>query len=145
MKQKTFVTLALLLGIGLGAAFGPAAGRWMPSAQAAPPVVVPGGALASIMAGKPYPLSLKSEQIDTSYSYIGLVDLQGKLATYVTKGETVSLAGETYLVAYESLLLVTPGEPLRPTPGKTATLILIDFKAVQAMGGFAPVPPPASK
>lgn len=104
------------------------------------------GSLADLLAGKLFPLTQPVNQLDPAYHSLALVDAQGKAGTYMSKGETFSIGGETFLVAYElpvrNLPPPTPGQP-RP-PALPASLTLINLRAVQAMGGFRLGPPPAS-
>lgn len=111
-----------------------------------PPVLPAPGSLADLLAGRLFPLTQPVNQLDPAYHSVALVDAQGKAGTYMSKGETFAIGGETFLVAYDiptrNLPPPTPGQPRPPAPN--ASLTLINLRAVQAMGGFRIGPPPAS-
>ena len=117
-----------------------------PPVKAAPPVAATAtpaaGALADLYSGKTYPLTLKAEQIDSTYHMVALVDAQGHPSLYATRGETVGTGGETFLVCYEVTLTNTKAHPPLPQAGTMADLIYINLHAVEAMGDIMPIPAP---
>ncbi len=111
-----------------------------PAALAAPAGDKSGGvsasapvSLASLLSGKAYAPALKAADIDASFQMVDLVDTQGKPGTYVTKGETAAVGGETFLVAY--FVVPVPGQPASLTipTGATLRLAFINMRYVQAM------------
>ncbi len=146
MKQKTILTTALLGAIIGGALLGLTLGRSLPTAQAAPmplPTKTSGGT-ADLFNGKTFPLTLMTDDIDTTYHLVAFVDAQGKPGTYVTKGETVTLGGETFVAAYAAPLLDAKGN-FQPKSGETAVLTLINLRSVEAVVGIRPILPAASE
>jgi len=148
MKQKSLLTMTLLGGALAGTLLGLGATRLTPLAQAAPAkeaTTAPGGAnaatLADIFAGKTYPLTLPAEKIDSSYHLVGLVDAQGKPAQIATRGETVAVGGETFLICYDVPVTSAQTRPPQPKAGATGTLIYVNLRMVQAMGGIIPITP----
>lgn len=89
--------------------------------------------LASLLSGKVYPPTLRAEQVDAAFQMVDLVDMQGKPGTYVTKGETASAGGETFLVTY--FVVPVPGQPAAATvpSGSTLRLAFINMRYLQAM------------
>lgn len=143
MKQKGIMTTMLLGGALAGMLLGLAATRLTPSVKAAPPAAAtaPAGAMADLFRGKTYPLTLKAEQIDTTYHLVALVDAQGRPSLYATRGETAAVGGETFLVCYDVPVTNAKTHPPQPKAGETANLIFINMRAVQAMGGIVPILP----
>ncbi len=148
MKQKNLLTMTLLGGALAGTLLGLEATRLTPTAQAAPAkeaAAAPGGAvsatLADIFAGKTYPVTLPAEKIDSSYHIIGLVDAQGKPAQVASRGETVAVGGETFLVCYNVPLTSAQTHPPQPKAGTTGDLVYVNLRMVQAMGGIIPITP----
>jgi len=146
MKPKTLWITTLLAGALAGMGLAVAATRLTPAALAAPASVAtaasPAGALAEMLAGKTYPLTLKAEQIDASYHLVGLVDAQGQSSVYATRGETLSTGGETFLVCYSVATTNSPIRAPQPKAGATANLIYINMHAVEAVGGIIAIAPP---
>lgn len=145
MRQNTTLTAALLGGTLALMGLGLAATRLTPAAKAAPtPVTATAatGAMADLLAGRTYPLTLKAEQIDSSYHLIALVDGQGQLSRYATRGETASAGGETFLVCYDVPLTNAKTHPPQPQSGATGGLLYVNMRAVEAMGGILPIQPP---
>lgn len=166
MKPKATAILALLGASLCATLFGAAAKR--PAAQAAPaaPVVSAApatGALSDLLSGRLYPNSLPIEQMTTGFHLVTLVDAQGHPATVATKGDTVTLAGESFLVAYTVAAPPTPSPSPAPAgqtgaapagadqagtanagqtspPNTTAQLTLINMRYVQAMGVIRDLP-----
>lgn len=126
---------ALLL---TGAASGVASHR--PAAQAAPAAdkpsaapVNPSASLANLLSGKTYAPTLKAEQIDASFQMVDLVDTQGKPGAYATKGETATVGGETFLVAYFAVPAAGQSASATIPSGSTLRLAFINMRYVQAM------------
>lgn len=153
MKPKSLLTMTLLGGALAGTFLGLGATRLTPTAQAAPAkesskgtaATVPGGPTAAplvdVFSGKTYPLTLPAEKIDSSYHLVGLVDAQGKPAQIATRGETLAVGGETFLVCYDVALTNAQTHPPQPKAGATGTLIYVNLRMVQAMGGIIPITP----
>ena len=145
MKQKALLTATLLGGALAGMGLGLAATRLTPTALAAPaPAAASLGPMAEMLAGKTYPVTLKAEQIDSSYHLVGLVDAQGQSSLYATRGDMLTVGGETFLVCYNVATTNSPVNPPQPKAGATANLIYIDMRAVEAIGGIIPIAPPAA-
>ncbi len=148
MSGKT--STALLVGISMAAgALGTKFVRLMPPVQAAPVAAKPAAAasnpLGDMLAGKTFPLTVSTEQMNAGYRLVALVDAQGKPSLYATQGQTTSAGGETYLVAYEVTLTDLKTNPIpQPKPGTTGQIIFIDLHAIQAMGGIIPIQPAPS-
>ena len=144
MKPNARLTAALLGGALAGIGVGLAAMRLTPTAWAAPgpAVTAPANPLTTMMDGKAYPLTLKAEQIDSSFHLVGLVDTQGQSSLYATRGETLTVAGETFWVCYSVPTTNSPIHPPQPKAGATANLIYINMRAVEAVGGIIPIAPP---
>ncbi len=101
------------------------------------------GPLADLLSGKTFPASLKSEQYDSTFHLVDLVDLQGKAGTYATRGAVVTIGSETYLAAYP--VLFAPGSRSKALfPGAGGDLALINLHSVQAMLNIRDVPPVGS-
>jgi len=131
-----FLAALLLLGLGLTMA------SHRPAAQAATataPSLTP--SLADALGGKVYPATLKAEQIDETFRMVDLVDAQGNPGTYATRGETVTLGGETFLVAYFFPVPAHQPQPQQPPPGGIAHLAYINMHYVVAMLNPHPVAP----
>jgi hypothetical protein len=148
MKQKNLLTMTLLGGALAGTLLGLGATRLTPIAQAAPAkeaTTAPNGTtaapLADVFSGKTYPLTLPAEKIDSSYHLVGLVDAQGKPAQIATRGETVAVGGETFLICYDVPVTSAQTRPPQPKAGATGTLIYVNLRMVQAMGGIIPITP----
>ena len=153
MKPKSLLTITLLGGTLAGMALGLGATRLLPPAQAAPvkaapkealPVLPVGSALADVFAGKTYSTTLAAEKIDSTYHLVALVDAQGKPSLLATRGETFAAAGETFLVCYEVPLTNAQStdarkNPPQPKAGTVGTLICINLRSMQAMGGIIPI------
>lgn len=141
MKQKNLLTITLLGGALAGTFLGLGATRLTPSARAAPVKEAAAAPLADQLSGKAFPLSLPAEKIDSNYHLVGLVDAQGKPAQIATRGDTTVMGGETFLVCYD--VPVTEGKihPPQPKAGATGTLIYVNLRMVQAMGGIIPIAP----
>ena len=140
MKQKTLLTTMLLGGAMAGMLVGLAATRLTPAVKAATPAAAV-GAMAELFAGKTYPLTLKADQINTSYHLVFLVDAQGRPSQYATRGETVAAGGETFLVCYDVPIAAAKTHPPQPKAGETGQLIYINIHAVQAIGGIISILP----
>ena len=144
MKRK-LLTITVLGSALAGTFLGLGATRLMPAAHAAPvkeAAATPANAsLADQLSGKTFPLSLPAEKIDSSYHLVGLVDAQGKPAQIATRGDTTVMGGETFLVCYD--VPVTEGKihPPQPKAGGTGTLIYVNLRMVQAVGGIIPIEP----
>lgn len=111
-----------------------------PAARADDKAAPAPGTVAALLSGTPYPATLKAVLLDTPYRQVDLVDAQGKLGTYITKGDTTTAGGETFLVAY--FAPPDPGTPAGTTAvPRTATLhlALINMRFVQAMTNPRPV------
>jgi len=148
MEQKSLLTITLLGGALAGTFLGMEATRLTPAAQAAPAkeaATTPGGTtaatLADVFSGKTYPLTLPAEKLDSSYHLVGLVDAQGKPAQIATRGETVAVGGETFLICYDVPVTSAQTRPPQPKAGATGTLIYVNLRMVQAMGGIIPITP----
>lgn len=116
-------------------------------ASAAPLPAPASASLPSLLSGKAYPAALKAGDVDASFQIVDLVDTQGKPGTYATKGETATVGGETFLVAY--FVAPVPGQPASPTipTGATLHLAFINMRYVQAMlnpHSALPQTPPAA-
>lgn len=140
------LTMTLLGGALAGMFLGLGATRLMPLAQAAPAkeaaVTTPAAApLADVLSGKTYPVTLPAEKIDSHFHIIGLVDAQGKPAQVATRGETVAVGGETFLVCYDVPVTNAQTRPPQPKAGTTGNLIYVNMRMVQAMGGIIPITP----
>ena len=148
MKQKTTVTATLLGGALAGMVLGLTATRLTPMAKAAPTPVTAtaAGTAADLLEGKTYPVTLKAEQFDSTYHILALVDAQGQISRYATRGETASLGGETFLVCYDVPLTDAKTHPPQPQAGAVGNLIYVNMRAVEAMGGIIPITaqPPAA-
>ncbi len=142
MNQKALLTTTLLGGALAGMGLVLAATRLTPTALAAPAPAVAAGPMAEMLTGKTYPVTLKAEQIDSSYHLVGLVDAQGQSSMYATRGEMLTVGGETFLVCYNVATTNSPVNPPQPKAGATANLIYIDMRAVEAIGGILPIAPP---
>ena len=143
MKQKVILTATLLSGMLIGACL--TATRLTPTAHAAPMTAAPAvsaAPLAEMLGGKTYPRTLKAEQVDSTFHLLGLVDAQGQSNLYATRGVTVAVGGETFLVCYSVATTNSPTSPPQPKAGATANLVYINLRAVQAMGGIVPIAPP---
>ncbi len=143
MKQKVILTATLLGGILIGACL--TATRLMPTVHAAPITAAPAvsaAPLAEMLGGKAYPRTLKAEQVDSTFHLLGLVDAQGQSNLYATRGVTVAVGGETFLVCYSVATTNSPTSPPQPKAGATANLVYINLRAVQAVGGIVPIAPP---
>lgn len=131
-----FLAALLLLGLGLTMA------SHRPTAQAAAataPSLTP--SLADALGGKVYPVTLKAEQINGTFHMVDLVDTRGLPGTYATRGETVTLGGETFLVAYFFPVPQGQPQPQQPPPGATAHLAYINMHYVVAMLNPHPIAP----
>lgn len=143
MKQKTILTATLVGGTLAGMGLGLTATRWTPPVKAAPGLATPAppaGAMADLYSGKMYPVTLKAEQIDSSYHMVALVDAQGRTSLYATRGETVAGGGETFLVCYDVPVTNSKTHPPLPQAGATANLIYINMHAVEAMTAVIAIP-----
>lgn len=132
-SRISFVVFLLAFAALIVTAHRPAA-HAAPAANKAPAPAAPAPAsLADLLSGKAYPLTLKAEQIDSSFQMADLVDTQGKPGMYATRGETAAVGGETFLAAY--FVVVAPGHPAAATvpPGSTLRLAFINMRYVQAM------------
>ncbi len=144
MKQKALITIT---GIGTfiaGAMFSPFLAHMTLPAKAAPPTLTPapsGGSLATLLAGKVYPISVKAEDIDSSYHILVMVDAQDKQSAYATKGDIFTVAGESFIVGYYTQFTTNPSRGPRPKPGTTGDLTLINIHSIQAMGGISTISP----
>lgn len=146
MKHKTAVTIFLLAFCAYGALL--TFGVKRPSAQAAPiamPVatrpatLMAAGAVSDILDGKTFPSTLTPDQINAGYHLVSIVDTQGKPGTYATKGETVTLGSETFLVAYFVPLTSGIGKPAQPKADATAQLGLINMRYITVLYDIRPV------
>lgn len=144
------------------------------SQSAAPPL----GGLTPFLSGSQYPLSLTLKNLDGSwrtFSLSGSGDAAGQLgvyfslltnglqSTYYTKGETVTLNGEVYLVAYHQKITLDyttlfkgnssdlPPAP-KLTPDTVLSLSLLNLRSVGSLNDIQafslqavlnPPPPPA--
>lgn len=149
MTRNNLWTLALVGGMLIGLGFGLTLAQTTPAAHAAPAppaasasVAAPAGPLADMLAGKPYPLTLPAEKIDSSYHLIGLVDAQGKSSVYATRGDTIAAGGETFLVCYDVPLTKPQTIAPQPKAGTVGQVLFINLHVVQAMGGILPIAPP---
>lgn len=142
MRQKKTMTAALLGGALAVAGLGLAATRLTPAAKAAPTPTAATAPVADLFAGKAYPLTLKAEQIDPSYHLIALVDGQGQISRYATRGDTAAAGGETFLVCYDVPLTNAKTPPPQPQAGTTGALLYVNMRAVEAMGGILPIQAP---
>lgn len=108
-----------------------------------PPAIAPTAIpLTDLLSGTTYPSTLKGDQAGASFQKVDLVDTQGKPGTYLTKGETATVGGETFLVAY--FAVPAPGQSAAAAlaaPGATLRLAFINMRYVQAM---LPRPTPAA-
>ncbi len=139
MRHKTTVTVSLLAFCLCGALL--TLGVKRPAAQAAPAAV--NAPVSDILDGKTFPNTMKTEQFDTSYHIINLVDMQGKPGAYLTRGDTVTMGGESFLVAYYTNMTSGIAALPQPKPGENAMLALINMHYVQAITGIhalAPLP-----
>lgn len=168
MQHRTTLTVSLL-ALAMGGAFVSATAR-RPAAQAAKPAPAlaaaapaPGGTLASLLNGALYPNTMRIEQMTAAYHLVGIADAQGQPATVATKGDTVVLAGETFLVGYTVLTApppaaapppatppaegqsAAPTTPTPPAPDTNAHLTLINMRYVQALGGIRDLPTRAGR
>ena len=98
--------------------------------------------MADLVAGRTFPVTLKAEQIDSSYHLIALVDGQGQISRYATRGETAAAGGETFLVCYDVPLTNAKTHPPQPQAGTVGALLYVNMRAVEAMGGILPIQPP---
>jgi hypothetical protein len=143
MKQNMLLATTLLAGVLAGA--GLTSVRLTSTAHAAPIVAVPAAStapLAEMLGGKTYPRTLKAEQVDSAFHLLGLIDAQGQSNLYATRGETVAVGGETFMVCYSVATTNSPTRPPQPKAGATANLVFINLRAVQALGGIVPIAPP---
>lgn len=141
MKNRLLAATLLggaLIGAGLTTV------RLTPTVRAAPlpPAATAAAPLAEMLGGKAYPLTLKAEQLDSSYHLAGFIDSQGHPNLYATRGETLAAGGETFLVCYQVDTTNSPTRPPQPKAGATANLLYINLRAVQAVGGIIPIAPP---
>lgn len=118
----------------LGLACGAVACGLLLSVTAHRPVALAAvSASSNFLSGRLYPATLRAEQFDATYQVLDLVDTQGKPGTYVTRGDTAAVGGETFLVAY--FLPTTGGGtvPRQPQRGTTGQLFYINMHYVQAI------------
>jgi hypothetical protein len=145
MKRNNMLTAAFTGGVVAVVALGLIWMRLTPPALAAPvakpAAVTAASPLADLFAGKPFPLTVPTEQIDSTYHLVALVDAQGKPSLYATQGATTAAGGETYLVAYEVTLTDPKEGTPQPKPGTIGHVIYIDLHAIQAIGGIIPIHP----
>lgn len=162
MLRPIHLALALSLLLAAPPAF---------SQSSAPPL----GGLTPLLSGSPYPLSLTLKNLDGSWRTFSLsananasgqlnlylaVLTGGSQTTYYTKGETVTLGGEVYLIAYRQkssvdyAALLKGGESDLPpvpklTPDTMLSLSLLNLRSVgslndiQAFSLQAALNPPA--
>ena len=140
--------MTLFGGALAGTIWGLGVTRLTPVAQAAPAkeaATAPAGQAAASLAvvfwGKTYPLTLPAEKIDSSYHLVGLVDAQGKPAQIATRGETLVVGGETFLICYNVPVTNAQTHPPQPKAGTTGDLVYVNLRMVQAMGGIIPITP----
>ncbi len=165
MTHKATLTVSLL-ALALGGALVSVTARRPAALAATPAPVIPGlatptpatgGTMASLLNGTLYPATMRLDQMTATYHLIGLVDAQGQLATVATRGETITLAGETFLVGYtvtappagarppttppaQGPPAPPPPAPPAPTLDLTAQLTLVNMRYVQALGGIRDLP-----
>lgn len=146
MKHKTTVTVSLLAFCAMGALL--MLGTKRPAAQAAPTVaplattpttLMAASPVSDILDGKTFPTTLTPDQINASYHLVSIVDTQGKPGTYATKGETVTLGSETFLVTYFVPLTSGIGKPAQPKADATAQLGLINMRYITVLYDIRPV------
>ncbi|HUJ09131.1 MAG TPA: hypothetical protein VL171_03830 [Verrucomicrobiae bacterium] len=120
--------------------------------------------LKELLSGKRVPLSLELKDLDGTWSRVGLavqadstlLSFYARLAgggsgatTYYTKGETVILAGDTYLLAYRpqtknlDMAAVlrgggTPPSPEKLTPSTVLALSLVQLRTVGTIADIRP-------
>ena len=134
------VPLFVAATVGLGLSLTAALPRHTAQAAAAatPSLTL---SLADALGGKTYPATLKAEQVDDTFRMVDLIDAQGKPGTYATRGETVTLGGEIFLVAYFFPAPLGQPQPQQPPPGAVARLAYINMHYVVAMLNPRPVLP----
>lgn len=124
----------------------------------------PSGSFAAAFSGASRPLSLTLQDLDGSwrvFSLSGAGDSSGQVqiylalltggaqTTYYTKGETVTLGGEAYLVAYRQKLTVDyiallkgdevqPPSPPKLTPSTALSLSLLNLRSVGSLNDIQP-------
>jgi len=158
MRHKATVTISLLALSACGALLSSVVK--LPSAQAAPaagvtppaaPATAANASVADVLSGKAYPTKITPEQVNAAYHLVSIVDTQGRPGTYATKGETVTLGSETFLVAYFVPLTSGVGKPPQPKPDEPSLLGLINMRYItvlydiHAVGASAPTPAPAKE
>ena len=133
MKRVYLSGAAVALLLLVGAAHKPAA------LSAPLPVKPAAGGMADLLDGKMYPRTIGRDELIPTYHLVGLVDAQGHTGSYATKGDIVTLAGESFLVVY---IVPPPPKPADTDPGAgDAQLSLINMHYVQAIGGIGEVTP----
>jgi hypothetical protein len=115
--------------------------------------------LKSLLAGKVHPLTLKLKELGpdwhcltTSEATGNLIQMYGmKLPALYTKGDTLTIAGETFLVGYalqkpgaNFAALIrgasgsTPPEPERPGEDTPVSLTLVNLRTIQTLRDIRP-------
>ena len=142
-----------LIGIALAGAFIAGAftgySSWIGRAQAAPAAEAPSTPLAQLIAGKAgTPLSINADSIPPDFRLVGLIDAQGKSGYYVTRGETLTIGTDNYLVAYEVTIFNDEAGGQKIARGEPLLLSLINLHTVEiishigALPGVGTPPPP---
>lgn len=128
-------------------------------AAAAAPAFGADADLKSLLSGKAFPLTLKLKDLGPEWSCVSVSEGTGNVLqmygmksppTY-TKGETVAIAGETFLVGYAQQKAApnfanlirgasgsTPPEPEKLTEETPVSLTLLNLKTVQALRDIRP-------
>lgn len=135
-----------------------------PGARAAP---IAGASFAQLMSGKSIPLKLKLKDLTRDYRRIALggqsdpwsmqmqmmaARIGVELGVYYTKGQTVTLGGETYLVAYRPQVTLPAeiwnfhgqdalAETTRPGPDTTLALSLLNLRTSGSLNDVRPFDP----
>lgn len=147
--RKAAVGAALLAGFAAGAA----TVCWFPRAHAAEPAApASASALAEQIAGKAGPPeSISPDTIPADYRLIRLVDTSSRVGFYVTRGDTISAGGQTFLLAYQVSLFNDADGIQKIARGQTLWLALVNTSTIEIADQMGPVPnvgtppPPSSQ
>jgi hypothetical protein len=146
--RKSFARkVTVCTGLLLAFAAGLATTLWIARAQAAPPSATPTltSELAMQIAGKAGPsLSISADAIPADYRLIELIDAQGKSGYYATRGESLAIGADNYLLAYQVNVFNDEAGEQKIARGQSLDLSLVNLHQVEVIRQIGALPEAAT-
>lgn len=147
-RRRAAVGTAVAVGFGIGISAAGWLGRAHAAETAAVTALAAGTGFAAQIAGKSGPAeSISPDTIPAGYRLIRIVDTSSRVGFYVTQGETLSVGGQTFLLAYQVTLFSDADGIQKIARGQTLWLALINMSSAEIVDQMGPVPdvgtPPA--